>query len=184
MLHIVPNTWFFSSKNCWEQTVLLCSQPVHSWAQTFFNSVFEIFLEPPFETFEVKGGSSKGHITSLEVITESLDILWTMGGRLFITLCICILNGLVIYSTLCCQAYVVVIRYCLKTIAIFVFLQTSLYFSFSNIILSKWKAERNTAKAKKGHFMVKVLPQKTRNWGLAPGTTTGFSGIPGWAFPP
>lgn len=68
--------------------MLLCSpsQPAHSWVLTFFSSVFEFFLEPPFETsiFEVKGGSSKGHITSLEVLNESLDTLWTMGGRQFI----------------------------------------------------------------------------------------------------
>lgn len=100
MFHIIPNTWFCSSKNCWEQTVLLCSpsQPAHNWVLTFFNSIFEIFLESPFEsfTFEVKGGSSKAHITSLEVISESLAILWTMGGRQFITLCIFILNRLVI----------------------------------------------------------------------------------------
>lgn len=65
--------------------MLLCSpsQPAHSWVQTFFNSASEIFLEPPFETFifEVKGHSSKGHITSLEALNESLDILWTMSGR-------------------------------------------------------------------------------------------------------
>lgn len=70
----------FSVVKITEDTVLLCSpsQPAHSWVQTFFNSVFEIFLEPPFGTFnfEVKGGSSKGHITSLEVINESLGDGW------------------------------------------------------------------------------------------------------------
>lgn len=79
----------FSVVKIAENKVLLpcsSSQPAHSWVQTFFYSVFEIFLEPPFENFdfEVKCGSSKGHITSLEVINESLHMLWMMGGREFI----------------------------------------------------------------------------------------------------